>query len=117
MGGAASKAKPRKLPTRSTPAWAGARTDPAKPTPMAFESKNEGVNPIASFSPSRAVLNVYVLAVQKDAIDPHFMANLDKVGQVRVDRMTLTGRQEPVSSVALSWPSTRVMQPFFLLCR
>ncbi|KAI0637142.1 hypothetical protein C8Q77DRAFT_550541 [Trametes polyzona] len=70
MGSASSKAT-RKLP-KAPPAWAGARTPsagenvPPRPAmPGASETKTE--------------------AIEQDSKDPHLLANLSKLGQVRVD--------------------------------
>ncbi|KAI0374707.1 hypothetical protein BV20DRAFT_960857 [Pilatotrama ljubarskyi] len=70
MGSAASK--PARKLARTPPAWAGARTPhvgeqaPAKPAmPQASETKSE--------------------AIERDSRDPHFLANLSKLGQVKVD--------------------------------
>ncbi|KAI0646888.1 hypothetical protein C8Q79DRAFT_1009047 [Trametes meyenii] len=73
MGSVASK--PARKLARAPPAWAGARTPstgeqaPASryPTPRASEIKDE--------------------SIEQDSKDPHFMANLSRLGQVRaVDR-------------------------------
>ncbi|KAG6866102.1 hypothetical protein C0991_008854 [Blastosporella zonata] len=73
MGGAASKAT-RKLPTRAeAPSWAGARTPhPSQPPPerpprdrRASESRTQ--------------------EIERDARDPDFLANLSRLGPVRVD--------------------------------
>ncbi|KAI0361911.1 hypothetical protein OH77DRAFT_1416098 [Trametes cingulata] len=70
MGSSASK--PARKLARTPPAWAGARTPhageqvPARPTmPQASETKSE--------------------AIEQDSRDPHFLANLSKLGQVKVD--------------------------------
>ncbi|KAG8967297.1 hypothetical protein FRC03_010236 [Tulasnella sp. 419] len=62
MGNASSKAA-RKFPTK--PSWAGARTDiPSEASKRASEFKSP--------------------AIEQDAMDPHFLANLSKVGPVKV---------------------------------
>ncbi|RDB24240.1 hypothetical protein Hypma_008771 [Hypsizygus marmoreus] len=75
MGGAASKAT-RKLPKRvETPKWAGARTPQPTDPPReqkASETKTE--------------------AIERDAQDPHFLANLSRLGPVRVDHHMKTVR-------------------------
>ncbi|KAF7440764.1 hypothetical protein PC9H_001112 [Pleurotus ostreatus] len=66
MGGAASKGA-RTLPKRAPPTWAGARAvqQPTEPT----------------------ILNVPAepSAIEKYAFDPHFLSNLSRMGQVKVD--------------------------------
>ncbi|KZP20851.1 hypothetical protein FIBSPDRAFT_861298 [Athelia psychrophila] len=70
MGGASSKVA-RKLPKRAeTPSWAGRATNPtaaadAQRLPKASEVRNE--------------------AIERDAMDPHLLANLTRLGPVRVD--------------------------------
>lgn len=80
MGSASSKPA-RHLPRTAKPTWAGARTlNPgeaphARPSiPRASETKNE--------------------AIERDARDPQFMANLSKLGQVRVDHHMQTVRPD-----------------------
>ncbi|KDQ12310.1 hypothetical protein BOTBODRAFT_34597 [Botryobasidium botryosum FD-172 SS1] len=76
MGSSSSKVA-RKLPTRAKPTWAGSRTNieagtaegrPAPPLraplPEASETRSD--------------------AIERDAKDPHFMANLSRIGQVNV---------------------------------
>ncbi|OSD02901.1 hypothetical protein PYCCODRAFT_1458951 [Trametes coccinea BRFM310] len=77
MGSAASK--PARKLARTPPAWAGARTPnvgeqaPARPVvPQASETKSE--------------------AIENDSKDPHFLANLNKLGQVKVDHHMQTVR-------------------------
>ncbi|KAI9064251.1 hypothetical protein FKP32DRAFT_1611341 [Trametes sanguinea] len=77
MGSSASK--PARKLARTPPAWAGARTPnageqaPARPAmPQASETKSE--------------------AIEKDSKDPHFLANLNKLGQVKVDHHMRTVR-------------------------
>ncbi|EPQ58430.1 hypothetical protein GLOTRDRAFT_35646 [Gloeophyllum trabeum ATCC 11539] len=76
MGAASSKAA-RKLP-KERPTWAGARapapSDPLQPQPRDL------------------ILNVRVLEITRDAIDPQFMANLSRLGAVRVDHHMQTVR-------------------------
>ncbi|KAI0721598.1 hypothetical protein C8T65DRAFT_200865 [Cerioporus squamosus] len=72
MGSSASKPAARKL-ARTPPTWAGARTpgfgdqphSHARPTPQASESKDD--------------------AIMRDSQDPHFLANLSRLGPVTVD--------------------------------
>ncbi|KAL1748128.1 hypothetical protein HDZ31DRAFT_60662 [Schizophyllum fasciatum] len=76
MGSSASKAS-RTLPKKK-PSWAGARvgdTPPApaaRPKPVASETKND--------------------AIMEDAGDPHLLANLRKLGAVKVDHHMQTVR-------------------------
>ncbi|KAI0781112.1 hypothetical protein BD413DRAFT_502826 [Trametes elegans] len=71
MGSAASKSA-RKLP-KTPPAWAGARTpNPAEQAPLPRSTA-----PRASETRSEAI--------ERDSGDPHFMANLNRLGQVKVD--------------------------------
>jgi len=78
MGGAASKSA-RQLPKTAKPTWAGARTPnpgeaqpPKAPFPRASETKDE--------------------AIERDSRDPQFMANLSKLGPVKVDHHMQTIR-------------------------
>ncbi|CCL99234.1 uncharacterized protein FIBRA_01249 [Fibroporia radiculosa] len=80
MGGAASKPV-RQFPksVKSSPSWAGARTPnpgevpSSRPNiPRASETKNE--------------------AIERDSRDPQFMANLSKLGAVKVDHRMQTVR-------------------------
>ncbi|EJF65693.1 hypothetical protein DICSQDRAFT_165404 [Dichomitus squalens LYAD-421 SS1] len=87
MGSASSKPAARKL-ARTPPAWVGARTpNPnvgeqlhphARPLPRASETKDEGI--------------------QRDAHDPQFLANLSKLGPVRVDHHMQTIRPAAASA-------------------
>ncbi|KAF8638496.1 hypothetical protein AX16_010479 [Volvariella volvacea WC 439] len=81
MGGSSSKAA-RKLP-KAPPKWAGART-PNPEFPGSGAPSNFGRPPLASESKTEAVL--------QDAKDPHFLANLSKLGQVQVDHHMQTIR-------------------------
>ncbi|GBE80729.1 predicted protein [Sparassis crispa] len=79
MGGASSKAT-RQFPKPKKPLWAGARTpspgeapQSAKPTlPRASETRNEDI--------------------EQDAKDPQFLANLSRLGPVKVDHHMQTFR-------------------------
>ncbi|KAG6919984.1 hypothetical protein DXG01_013333 [Tephrocybe rancida] len=97
MGGAASKAG-RKLPKRAeAPAWAGARTPhPSHPPPerppsdkRASENRTQGIH-------SLIVLPLFPTQVtseiERDAQDPDFLANLTRLGPVRVDHHMEPGR-------------------------
>ncbi|KAI8998803.1 hypothetical protein BD414DRAFT_476133 [Trametes punicea] len=78
MGSKASK--PARKLARTPPAWAGARTPgvgeqapPPRPAmPQASETKSE--------------------AIERDSKDPHFLANLNKLGPVKVDHHMQTIR-------------------------
>ncbi|KII89023.1 hypothetical protein PLICRDRAFT_40675 [Plicaturopsis crispa FD-325 SS-3] len=76
MGGAPSKAA-RKLPKRAdTPSWAGARPAPA-PNVNPGVGTSRPVKPLASETKNKDI--------EADARDPHLMANLSRLGPVRVD--------------------------------
>lgn len=101
MGASSSKVG-RRLPTKISPGWVGARTDPGlNQTPKAFllkpgasESKTEGIAlPTEKFPPIYLILP----AIQQDAMDPQFAANLSRLGQVTVNNPITTPRT--VSSV------------------
>ncbi|KAG6872808.1 hypothetical protein C0995_006407 [Termitomyces sp. Mi166 len=76
MGGAASKVG-RRLPKRTeAPSWAGARTPhPSDPPPEKTLS-------------NRRASERRTQEVERDAHDPHFLANLNRLGPVRVDHHT-----------------------------
>ncbi|KAF8061530.1 hypothetical protein FPV67DRAFT_283858 [Lyophyllum atratum] len=75
MGSAASKAS-RKLPKRTeTPSWAGVRT------PHVSEKPND-----------RRASETRTQDIEKDAQDPDFLANLTRLGPVRVDHHMQTIR-------------------------
>ncbi|KAI0664982.1 hypothetical protein C8Q70DRAFT_1049168 [Cubamyces menziesii] len=91
MGSAASK--PARKLARAPPAWAGARTPnvgeqaPTRPAmPRASETKND--------------------AIERDSKDPDFLANLSKLGQVKVDHHMQTIR--PAASQAQQLFQTRL---------
>ncbi|KAG6896733.1 hypothetical protein C0992_006450 [Termitomyces sp. T32_za158] len=85
MGGTVSKAG-RRLPKRAeAPSWAGART----PHPSDPPSNNP--------SSERGASERKTKEIEKDAHDPHFLANLSRLGPVRVDHM---------QTIPLSTPST-----------
>ncbi|KAI0670552.1 hypothetical protein C8Q78DRAFT_1036806 [Trametes maxima] len=71
MGSAASK--PARKLARAPPSWAGARTP----------SAGERVPPARSSMPRASEIKNY--AIEQDSKDPHLMANLSRLGQVRVD--------------------------------
>ncbi|TFK26390.1 hypothetical protein FA15DRAFT_292492 [Coprinopsis marcescibilis] len=71
MGNSASKAA-RKLPLRPSPTWAGARTPQADPAAPAAANANRA-------SEQRTA------EIEQDATDPDFLANLTKLGPVRVN--------------------------------
>ncbi|KAF9500378.1 hypothetical protein BDN71DRAFT_1440406 [Pleurotus eryngii] len=81
MGGAASKGA-RTLPKRAPPTWAGARTvqQPTETPVVNVQAKPSG-------APSQAPLASETRneAIEKDAFDPHFLSNLSRMGQVKVD--------------------------------
>ncbi|CEL51888.1 hypothetical protein RSOLAG1IB_00425 [Rhizoctonia solani AG-1 IB] len=84
MGGSASKSA-RKLPSRTQPSWAGARTTqplpdqfrPSKPEVMASETKDSHI--------------------ETDSKDPYFMSKLSQIGQVQVPNPQLRERLRPQS--------------------
>ncbi|RDX48310.1 hypothetical protein OH76DRAFT_1309723, partial [Lentinus brumalis] len=88
MGSSASKPAARKL-ARAPPAWAGARTpgfgdqphSHARPAPQASESKDD--------------------AISRDSQDPHFLANLSRLGPVTVDHHMQTIRPAAASAQRL----------------
>lgn len=76
MGSSTSKAA-RTFPKSKAPAWSGARAprlDDAPQQTLAAEHKSK--------------------AIQDDAGDPHFLANLNRLGAVRVDRYAQTVHQK-----------------------
>ncbi|KAH0584301.1 hypothetical protein H2248_009846 [Termitomyces sp. 'cryptogamus'] len=73
MGGVASKAG-RKLPKRTeAPSWAGVRTPHSSDPPPE--------NPLRD----RRASERRTQEIERDAHDPHFLANLNRLGPVRVD--------------------------------
>ncbi len=97
MGSAASKPA-RHFPKSVKPKWAGTRTpNPSEATtsqsamPQASETRNEGstLQLKASYGSNQ------LEAIERDSVDPQFLANLSKLGQVRVDHHMQTIR--PVS--------------------
>ncbi|KAL0947114.1 hypothetical protein HGRIS_013249 [Hohenbuehelia grisea] len=78
MGSSASKAA-RKLPKRTdTPSWAGARTPSAShDAPGRLPERELPQRPLASEYKTEGI--------QKDSGDPDFLANLSRLGPVRVD--------------------------------
>ncbi|PPR01221.1 hypothetical protein CVT24_006048 [Panaeolus cyanescens] len=84
MGSSASKAA-RKHPSNAAQAAARTATPniAARPRP----SLNSGSNPLAETHKSEAI--------QRDAGDPDFLANLQKLGQVKVDHHMKTIRPDP----------------------
>jgi len=76
MGASSSKAA-RKLPTRAKPTWAGARTNIDAGT-----SEGRPTPPLRSPPPEASETRSE--AIERDAKDPHFMANLSRIGQVNV---------------------------------
>ncbi|KAF9466300.1 hypothetical protein BDZ94DRAFT_1213000 [Collybia nuda] len=83
MGGAASKTS-RKLPKRvETPKWAGVRTPGPSDRPTQPHE--------------RGASEVKTEAIERDAHDPQFMANLTKLGAVKVDHHMQSARM-PVPS-------------------
>lgn len=107
MGSSASKAA-RKLPKRvETPAWAGKRTpSPGEPPAgvsreqirdrLASEHRTEGVSVELSLSVFGTRFMVDLQAIEKDARDPDFLANLRRLGPVKVDH-----HMKPVRPVCL----------------
>ncbi|TFK42881.1 hypothetical protein BDQ12DRAFT_297172 [Crucibulum laeve] len=78
MGSLPSKAA-RKLPKRTeTPSWAGARTPHPDHLPTGRSAASE----------------TRTEAIEKDAGDPHFLANLNRLGPVKVDHHMKTVRAE-----------------------
>lgn len=70
MGNASSKAA-RRLPKRTeSPSWAGARTPPPAKHPQAQDKRASDVK---------------TEAIERDSQDPHLLANLNRLGPVRVD--------------------------------
>ncbi|CAE7227127.1 unnamed protein product [Rhizoctonia solani] len=84
MGGSASKSA-RKLPTRTQPSWAGARTP--QPLPEQFRTSKPGV--MASETKDSHI--------ESDSKDPHLMSKLSQLGQVRVPNPQLGQRLRPQS--------------------
>ncbi|EAU88136.2 hypothetical protein CC1G_03808 [Coprinopsis cinerea okayama7 len=70
MGNASSKAA-RKLPTRPSPTWAGARTPVHEPPPPSAQANRAS--------------ELRTPDIEQDARDPDFLANLHKLGPVKVD--------------------------------
>ncbi|KAG8713909.1 hypothetical protein FRC09_018182 [Ceratobasidium sp. 395] len=87
MGSSASKAS-RKLPTRTQPSWAGART--AQPLPEQFRSQKSET--LASETKDQ----------QSDSKDPHFMSKLSQLGQVQVPNPQLGEGIRPQSDKSLN---------------
>ncbi|CAE6461654.1 unnamed protein product [Rhizoctonia solani] len=79
MGGSASKSA-RKLPTRTQPSWAGART--SQPLPEQFRTSK----------PEVMTSETKDSHIEHDSKDPHFMANLSQLGQVQVPNPQLGQR-------------------------
>lgn len=108
MGSAASKAT-RKLPTKTQPAWAGART--AQPLPEQFRTAQKSEVHASETKDSRTpvsfvLLVAYnnncvifiILEIESDSKDPHFMTKLSQLGQVHVPNPQLGDRVRPVSA-------------------
>ncbi|KAM5539050.1 hypothetical protein V8D89_007273 [Ganoderma adspersum] len=74
MGSSASKSAARKLP-RAPSAWAGSRS----PNPNLGEQPHSHARPLPRASDTKDE------AILRDAHDPQFLANLSKLGPVRVD--------------------------------
>jgi hypothetical protein len=128
MGSSASKAA-RKLPKRAEPpTWAGKRTpNPGQPDPpagvtreqvrenLASAQRTEGAS--ATISSGSASTQFMVSAIEKDARDPHFLANLQQLGPVKVDHHMKTVR--PVCATLfrdlLRWLTAAC--PWFYECR
>ncbi|CAE6392491.1 unnamed protein product [Rhizoctonia solani] len=89
MGGSASKSA-RKLPTRTQPSWAGARTPQA--LPEQFRSSKSEV--LASETKDSQI--------ESDSKDPHFMSKLSQLGQVQVPNPQLGQRLSPQSDRSLN---------------
>ncbi|KAF5387107.1 hypothetical protein D9615_001863 [Tricholomella constricta] len=89
MGGAASKAASkagRKLPKRAeTPSWAGVRTPHASEQPLADRRASE----------------TRTEEIDRDARDPDFLANLNRLGPVRVDHHMQTIRPKTTETKQL----------------
>ncbi|KAL4267292.1 hypothetical protein AB1N83_000852 [Pleurotus pulmonarius] len=81
MGGAASKGA-RTLPKRAPPTWVGART-PQQPTET--PKFNAQAEPSNTPSPAPRASETKNEAIEKDGFDPHFLSNLSRMGQVKVD--------------------------------
>ncbi|CAE6460229.1 unnamed protein product [Rhizoctonia solani] len=79
MGGSASKTT-RKLPSRTQPSWAGART--TQPLPERFRASQPEV--MASETRDSRI--------ESDSKDPHFMSKLTQLGQVQVPNPQLAQR-------------------------
>ncbi|KAJ8699832.1 hypothetical protein PTI98_002913 [Pleurotus ostreatus] len=81
MGGAASKGA-RTLPKRAPPTWAGARAvqQPTEPTILNVPAEPSGAQPQAPLASETRNE-----AIEKYAFDPHFLSNLSRMGQVKVD--------------------------------
>ncbi|KAH8117475.1 hypothetical protein DFH11DRAFT_1504699 [Phellopilus nigrolimitatus] len=80
MGGASSKAS-RRLPSKPSTSWAGARTDRAGP------SQPQRPSPAAASETKDK-------AIEMDAGDPHFMRKLNQLGPVKVDHHMSTFRTD-----------------------
>lgn len=110
MGSSASKSAMRKFPP-APPAWAGARSPSpslgeqphphARPPPRASESKDEGES---CYGTEVALIDSVFSAIRRDAHDPQFLANLSKLGPVRVDHHTQTVQPVRASSLARLCP-------------
>lgn len=99
MGSSTSKAA-RTFPKSKTPAWSGARTprlDDAPRQTLAAEHKSKGIGILTS---QRAGSLDDLIAIQDDAGDPHFLANLNRLGPVRVDRHAQTVHQVRIISIS-----------------
>ncbi|CAE6516720.1 unnamed protein product [Rhizoctonia solani] len=83
MGGSASKTA-RKLPTRTQPSWAGART----PQPLPEQFRTSKPEMARETKDSR---------IESDSQDPHFMSKLSQLGQVQVPNPQLGQRLRPQS--------------------
>ncbi|CAE6416523.1 unnamed protein product [Rhizoctonia solani] len=88
MGGSASKSA-RKLPSRTQPSWAGARTP--QPLPEQFRSPKPEV--MASETKDSRI--------ESDSKDPHFMSKLSQLGQVQVPNPQVGQRLRPQSDRSL----------------
>jgi hypothetical protein len=99
MGSVSSKgARASSRKNGKVPSWTGARIRPHEPKvsplptarqPWASETKDEGS---ASLVPNLYAQPNQIKAIQRDAKDPQFLANLNRLGPVRVDHHMQTIR-------------------------